>query len=203
MDRAQNRLRDAGLPETPMYRLRELRRIAQEEDREIARAERRPRPSGPRAQAEPDQVVRTTERGADGKYVGRKAGAIATTLAPKEVWSAKQGREVTKPVVKSSSWQLDLIDFRSLGAVSGFAMVAVDVATRKIYAAKMADKSVDSLIAAFSEITADLGPESVNAPSLIDTDQEREAGARQSGSNIWKTRAYSNDTRWTNSRQIR
>ena len=104
--RARDRLRDAGLPETPMYRLRELRRISQEEDREIVRAERRPRPSGPRAQAEPDQVVRTTERGADGKYVGRKAGAIATTLAPKEVWSAKQGRDVTKPTLKGSTWQV-------------------------------------------------------------------------------------------------
>ena len=37
------------------------------------------------AQAEPDEVVKKTERGADGKFVGRKAGAIATTLAPKEV----------------------------------------------------------------------------------------------------------------------
>ena len=52
-------------------------------------------------------------------------------------------------------------------------MVSIDVGTRKIYAAKMADKSVDSLIQAFSEITSDLPPESVNAPSLIDTDQER------------------------------
>ena len=105
--------------------------------------------------------------------MGRKAGAIATTLAPKEVWSAQQGREVTKPTLKGSTWQLDLIDFRSLGAVSGYAMVAIDVGTRKIYAARMPDKSVDSLIDAFSEITSDLGPESVNAPSLIDTDQER------------------------------
>ena len=32
-ERARERLRDAGLPETPLYRLRELRRIAQEEDR--------------------------------------------------------------------------------------------------------------------------------------------------------------------------
>ena len=159
--------------ETPLYRLRELRRIAQEEDRSIARAEGRPRPSGPRAQAEPDQVVRSTERGADGRFLGRKAGAIGTTLAGKEVWSKKQRRDVTKPTLKSSTWQLDIIDFRSLGAESGYAMVAIDVATRKVYAAKMRDKSVDSLIAAFSEITADLGPESVNAPSLIDTDQER------------------------------
>ena len=161
-ERARERLRDAGLPETPLYRLRELRRIAQEEDRAIARAEGRPRPSGPRAQAEPDQVVRSTERGADG-----------TTLAGKKVWSKKQRRDVTKPTLKSSVWQLDIIDFRSLGAESGYAMVGVDVATRKVYAAKMRDKSVDSLIAAFSEITADQPPQSVNAPSLIDTDQER------------------------------
>ena len=33
--RARERLREAGLPETPLYRLRELRRIAQEEDRAI------------------------------------------------------------------------------------------------------------------------------------------------------------------------
>ena len=33
--RARERLRDAGLPETPLYRLRELRRIGQEEDRAI------------------------------------------------------------------------------------------------------------------------------------------------------------------------
>ena len=102
--RARERLRDQGLPESNLYQLRELRRIAQEEEKAIARAEGRPRPRGPRAQAEPDQVVRTTERGADGKYQGRKAGAIATTLAPKEVFSAKQGRDVTKPTLKGSTW---------------------------------------------------------------------------------------------------
>ena len=92
---------------------------------------------------ETEEVVKKTERGADGKFVGRKAGAIATTLATKEV----EGE--IRPHLKGSTWQLDLIDFRSLGAVSGFAMVAVDVATRKVYGALMADKSVPSIIAAF------------------------------------------------------
>ena len=118
-------------------------------------------------QAEPDEVVKKTERGKDGKFVGRKAGAVATTLAPKEV----EGE--TKPHLKGSTYQLDLIDFRSLGAVAGFAMVAVDVATRKTYGAVMADKSVASIIAAFEQITGGANVSSVLAPSLIDTDQER------------------------------
>ena len=99
--------------------------------------------------------------------MGRTAGAIATTLAPKEV----EGE--IRPHLKGSTWQLDLIDFRSLGAVSGFAMVAVDVGTRKVYGALMADKSVPSIIAAFEEITGGADVSSILAPSLIDTDQER------------------------------
>jgi len=46
---------------------------------------------------------------------------------------------VTKPTLKDSTWQLDLIDFRNLGAASGYAMVAIDVATRHVSATKMAD----------------------------------------------------------------
>ena len=99
--------------------------------------------------------------------MGRKAGAIARTLAPKEV----EGE--IRPHLKGSTYQLDLIDFRSLGAVSGFAMVAVDVGTRKVYGALMADKSVPSIIAAFEEITGGADVSSILAPSLIDTDQER------------------------------
>ena len=52
-------------------------------------------------------------------------------------------------------------------------MIAVDVATRMVYASQMADKSVDSIIMAFSDITSDLGPENTNVPAMIDTDQER------------------------------
>ena len=151
---ARERLRDAGLPETPLYELRELRRIIQEEDRTMARVQQQPRPPGPRAQAEPDQVVRPTERAGSGRFVGRKAGAIGTALAPKEVWSQEQQQDVTKPTLKGSTWQAVLIDFRTLGAASGYAMVAVDIATRTVYAEKMADKSTQSLIAAFDSMTA-------------------------------------------------
>ena len=38
---------------------------------------------GPLPRAEPDQVVRQAEKGKDGKFVGRKAGAVAANLVDK------------------------------------------------------------------------------------------------------------------------
>ena len=75
MDAARRRVRDKGLPDTPMYQLQELRRLGQEEDRSI--------------RAEPDEVIRSTERGESGKFVGRKAGAIATAIGPSEAWPSR------------------------------------------------------------------------------------------------------------------
>ena len=149
--RARQNLQDRGLPQTPLYEMQEITTV----------------------RAEPDQVVRQTERNPQGRFIGRKAGAIATTLAPKQVFSYEEGAPAIRPHLRGSSWQLDLIDFRSLGGVSGFAMVAVDVSTRKVYGARMPDKSVPSIIAAFQQITNDRPVTSINTPSLIDTDQER------------------------------
>ena len=72
MARAQAReeLRDRGLPISPLFELQML--------------------TGEKA--EPDQVIKETERDTRGKFVGRKAGRIATTLAPKEVWSANSNK---------------------------------------------------------------------------------------------------------------
>ena len=116
---AGQRLRDRGLPVTPMYLLAEH--------------------GGSRA--EPEQVVRETERGVSGKFEGRKAGKIATAMAPKKVYSEEQEREVVKPTLKGSTHQLDLIDGRNLGSTTAvYAMVSVDVGTRKIYGELMSGK---------------------------------------------------------------
>ena len=40
---------------------------------------------GPMPRAEPDQVVQQVEKGADGRYVGSKAGAVSTNLVDKQV----------------------------------------------------------------------------------------------------------------------
>ena len=101
--------------------------------------------------AEPEEVVAETERDASGKFAGRTAGAVATTLAPKEVFSDKQQRNVQKPSVAGATWAADLIDARNLGAESGFALVATDLATRKAHGVLMEGKTTRDIIAAFPQ----------------------------------------------------
>ena len=91
--------------------------------------------------AEPEQVVAETERDASGKFVGRLAGAIAIMLASKEVFSDQQQRNIQKPSVAGATWAADLIDARNLGAESGYALVAVDIATRKAHGTLMNGKN--------------------------------------------------------------
>ena len=87
--RARERLRDRGLPQTPMYLNAELRRMQLEEERKMSRRGliQGPRRPGALPRAEPEEVVAETERDASGKFAGRLAGAVATTLASKEVFS--------------------------------------------------------------------------------------------------------------------
>ena len=87
--------------------------------------------TGPRPRAEPDQVVRQVEKGKDGRFVGRKAGAVATFLVDKEVGINND----IKPSLQGSQWQMDIIDMHTLGGARGYAIVAVDTATRKVMAA--------------------------------------------------------------------
>ena len=93
--RARERLRDRGLPQTAQYVDAELRRMQLEEERKMARRNvSGPRRPGGMPRAEADEVVAQIERSADGKFAGRLAGAVATTLAPKRVFSDKQQRNV-------------------------------------------------------------------------------------------------------------
>ena len=139
---ARERLRDRGLPQSQQYIDAELRRMQIQQERKMARAgfSGPPRPGGlPRAEAE--EVVAETERDASGQFVGRHAGAVATTLAPKQIFSDKQQRNVEKPSVAGATWAADLIDARNLGAEAGYALVAVDIATRKAHGVLMNGKN--------------------------------------------------------------
>ena len=86
-----------------------------------------------------------------------------------------------------AKWQLDLIDAKNMGAEAGYAMVAVDVVSRKIYGTLLNGKTTADIIAAFDRI---IGPQvddsraslDVNVPSTISLDQERG----------WKTPAFLN-----------
>ena len=89
--RARERLRDRGLPQTPMYLDAELRRMALEAERKSTRrGVQGPRRPGAMPRAEPEEVVAETERDASGKFAGRTTGAVAIILAPKKVFSNKQ-----------------------------------------------------------------------------------------------------------------
>ena len=58
-----------------------------EEERKMARRNvSGPRRPGGMPRAEADEVVAQIERSADGKFAGRLAGTVATTLAPKRVF---------------------------------------------------------------------------------------------------------------------
>ena len=102
----------------------------------------------PRAEA--DEVVAETERDGSGEFAGRLAGAVATTLAPKEVFSDKQQRNVVKPSVAGATFAADLIDARNLGAEAGYALVATDLATRKAFGTLMNGKTTRDILAAFA-----------------------------------------------------
>ena len=127
--------------------------------------------TGPRPRAEPDQVVRQTEKGADGKFVGRKAGAVAAPLVDKN----SPFEDETQPTLAGSVWQADLMDMNTKGAAYGYALVAVDVASRKSYGALMTTKTPDAVLRAWILITTGPDPRSMRAesPSLVDMDQER------------------------------
>ncbi len=65
-------MRDKGLPVTPLYLKAEL--------------------GG--ARAEPEEVVARPERGASGKFEGRKTGKIATALVPKKYTAKSKGQKL-------------------------------------------------------------------------------------------------------------
>ena len=70
---------------------------------------------GPMPRAEPEQVVRQVEKGANGKFVGRKAGAIAAHLTDK----VADADGNTQPTLSSSVWQCDLMDMNTKGGRYG------------------------------------------------------------------------------------
>ena len=178
--RALERLRDRGLPQSEMYIKNELSRMELEAQRKNARRGIGAYPQGARMpRAEPDQVVSTTARDEKGRIAGRYAGAVATTMAPKEVFSLKQNADVVKPTLSGSTWQLDLIDAKNMGAEAGFAMVGVDIATRKVYGRLMNGKTLDDITEAFDHIIgAHADPAqahlNMNVPSQLDMDKERD-----------------------------
>ena len=135
-----------------------------------------PRRPGGMPRAEADEVVAQIERSADGRFAGRLAGAVATTLAPKEVFSDKQQRVIEKPSVAGATWAADLIDARNLGAESGFALVAIDIATRKAPGVLMNGKTTRDILRAFQEILPASGARThldAGGPSKLILDQER------------------------------
>ena len=88
--RARERLRDRGLPQTPMYLDAELRRMALEEERKSTRrGVQGPRRPGALPRAEPEEVVAETERDASGKFAGRLTDIVAIILTSKKVFSAQ------------------------------------------------------------------------------------------------------------------
>ena len=97
---------------------------------------------GPLPRAEPDQVVQQVEKGGDGRFVGRQAGAVQTNLVDKQVGV----NDEVKPSLQGSTWQVDLIDMHTLGGARGFAMLAVDTGTRKVYGRTMATKTGDDIV---------------------------------------------------------
>ena len=145
----RQRIRRAGLPDTELYRRAEFERMQYEDARRLRRAlENNARLArqavggptrfdrmlddmgdagqGPRPRAEPDQVVRQTEKGKDGKFVGRKAGAVAAPLVDKVADAAGN----TQPTLAGSVWQADLMDMNTKGDEYGFALVCVNVPSR-------------------------------------------------------------------------
>ena len=100
MDEARRRLRERGLPQTPMYLDAELERM-------------QPWAGGLIPRAEPDQVVRSAARDDRGLFVGRKKGAITTGMVDKQ--------DVNAPTNEGSTWQMDLMDMSTRGVrqVSG------------------------------------------------------------------------------------
>ena len=132
--------------------------------------------TGPRPRAEPDQVVRQVEKGKDGKFVGRKAGAVATFLVDKEVGINND----IKPSLQGSQWQMDIIDMHTLGGAKGYAIVAVDTATRKMYGRTMNTKTADDIVDTVRDMLDDVVVPGADPPSMspevptqLDMDYER------------------------------
>ena len=111
---------------------------------------------------------------------GGRLGGLPPPSRPKKVYSQKQEREVVKPTLKGSTWQLDLINGRNLGStVAVFAMVAADVATRKIYGELMRGNTTEDIIDAFDRLIAAYDPDDdeqpaqhPDVPAMIDMDKE-------------------------------
>ena len=142
MDEARRRLRERGLPTSPLYIHAEFERMILEEQRRLARLDGDPRPPGPMPRAEPDQVVRSAVRDDEGRILGRYAGAITAGMVDKQ--------DVNAPTNEGSTWQMDLMDMSTRGGATGFGFLAVDVNSRFLYGKLVRDKTLPGLIAAFS-----------------------------------------------------
>ena len=88
-------------------------------------------------------------------------------------------RKIT--TLEASTWQLDSLDFSRQDAIAGYALVAVDVATREVYGELMADKSAIEARDAFARMIADDDENPASSidpkvPAMVDTDHDRAFG---------------------------
>ena len=109
---AQIALQDRGLPQTAAYLGYEIRRQAG------LRGAQNPRPAM-------EQVTDKLPRG---------SGAVVTGLVEKEVDDDDEDEAFGGKIatLKDSTWQLDILDYSRQDAIAGYALVAVDVATREV-----------------------------------------------------------------------
>ena len=190
------RLRERGLPDTPMYRDAEeatrsrtglLARARAQRQRALmfrnggnepmaraseAAAALYEQEAGPARRAEPDQVVAERERGEDGRLLSRAdaGGAITTGLTEKV--------ELDRPTLADSTWQVDLMDMSTKQDTAGFGMLAVDVGSRYLYGILLQEKTFEGVVEGFGRLLqlrggfGDKKGNQLGAPALIDTDRE-------------------------------
>ena len=110
---------------------------------------------------------------------------MVTGLVEKESDNTEQALFEGDPekftTLEASTWQLDILDYSRQDAIAGYALVAVDVATREVYGELMADKSAIEARDAFARMIADddenpATSKDPKVPSLVDTDHDRAFG---------------------------
>jgi hypothetical protein len=112
-------------------------------------------------------------------------GAVVTGLVEKESDNTEQALFEGDPekftTLEASTWQLDILDYSRQDAIAGYALVAVDVATREVYGELMADKSAIEARDAFARMLKDDGETEQSSldpgvPAMVDTDHDRAFG---------------------------
>ena len=116
---------------------------------------------------EPADEIEQIFRGRNNR-ARKDQGAIVTQLAARKDNFSKE-----TPTASDVTWQADLMDMTSWNQEWKFALICVDIGTRKVRAGPMRNKEPREAVRALMEIRTDADVHGQGVPKVLDTDQDK------------------------------